>query len=120
MIRQILEFIKDDLSLEIHRDEVQNIVEEIETTYSDFYADIDGNEYRFIHSDYIWEIYVESIKELAEDCYDINVPSWLAIDWEETAQNCIVDGYGQTFAHYDHEEHEVKIGNEDYHVFRTN
>jgi len=31
-----------------------------------------------------------------------------------------LDGYGHHFAHYDHNEHELIVGDVHYHVFRTN
>ena len=37
------------------------------------------------------------------------MPDWLAVDWEETAQNCFVDGYGHTFARYDGYEIEYEF-----------
>jgi hypothetical protein len=43
---------------------------------------------------------LNTIKTITLDCYDLKLPDFLAIDWEETAQNCSVDGYGNTFASY--------------------
>ena len=117
--RQILEFINEELELDVNRDEVKELEREL-NSYNDFYIDINGNEYRFIHSDIIWDIYKETIIEITEDCYDIKAPSWLAIDWEETANNCFVDGYGHTFSGYDGGELEYTFGEEDYYIFRTN
>jgi hypothetical protein len=87
----------------------------------DFALDFDGNEYRIIHDLAIWDIYVQEIKNIVEDCYDLkldNIPGFVAwsIDWDATAQNAYVDGYGHTFASYDGEEVECK----NYRIFRTN
>lgn len=42
-------------------------------------------------------------------------------DMKELAQNyASADGYGHHFAHYDHETHEIKLGDEDFYFFRTN
>lgn len=120
MTRDILKFIANDLNLDIVRDEVRHIEEEIETGEYDFFAEIDGEEYRFIREDEIWEIYVEQIKETVEECYTGKMEWWIAIDWEETAENCLQDGYGHTFASYDGEEREVTIDGDEYYVFRTN
>lgn len=118
MTRDILDFIANDLNLDISKDEVRSIEHEIKTGEYDFTADIDGEEYRFIHEDEIWDIYVEAIKETVEECYTGKMEWWIAIDWEETAENCYQDGYGHTFATYDGEEHEVTIDGDLYHVFR--
>lgn len=87
----------------------------------DFSLDFDGAEYRLIHEDSIWEIYVDEIQRIVEECYGLNfddMPSFLAfeIDWEQTAVNCSYDGYGHTFSTYDGSEEEC----EGYHIFRTN
>lgn len=119
VIRQILEFIYEELELEINRDEVREIKKSLNSD-NDFCADIDGQEYRFIHSEVIWDLYVEGIREVTEDCYDLKAPDWLVIDWEETAQNTFADGYGHHFNHYDGNELECTFDEVDYYIFRTN
>jgi len=88
--------------------------------YVDFFFKLDGNEYRIIHEFYIWEIYVEEIKCTVKDSYDLkrDIPSYVSIeiDWDQTAKNCLVDGYGNTFSSYDGSENNA--GN--YYIFRTN
>jgi len=118
--REVLEFIYDELDLAINRDEVRELTQYLSDLTEDFYIEIDGEEYRFIHAENIWDIYVEELKEITEDCYDIKAPSWLAIDWEQTAENCSVDGYGHTFASYDGEEIEYNFNRQPYSIFRTN
>lgn len=83
---------------------------------ADFYFELDGMEFRLIHEESIWEIYVDTIRDIVEDCYEMNVPNFVAIDWEETAQNAYVDGYGHTFSSYDGSE-SLEDG---YYIFRTN
>lgn len=117
--RQILEFISEELELDINRDEV-NEFKRFLNSENDFHIDIDGNEYRVINADAIWDIYVETIQEITEYCYIVEAPSWLAIDWEQTAENCFVDGYGHTFSSYDGSELECEFGEENYFIFRTN
>ena len=120
MTRDILELISESLQLEINRDEVREIERYIESE-NDFYVEIDGQEYRFIHDDFIWDIYVDGIKEITEECYTGKLEWWIAVDWEETAQNCLdSDGYGNHFASYDHNEVEWAFDGENYHIFRTN
>lgn len=101
-------------------------LEEIESHIGedDFYLEFDGNEYRIIAESDIWEIYVEEIKSLVEDCYSdvinlVNNPSFIAvtIDWEQTAKNAYVDGYAHTFSTYCGNMEEYSSG---YIVFRTN
>ena len=92
--KQIKEFIQDELELDAHSQEVEELKNEIENS-EDFYIKIDGQEYRFISE-------------------------FIAIDWEETAKNCLVDGYGNTFASYDGDEIEHHFEGELYHIFRIN
>ena len=65
--RQILEFIHEELELSINRDEVVALHKHLYRD-NDFHIDIDGNEYRFINADVIWETYVDAIMEITEDC----------------------------------------------------
>jgi len=121
MTRDIIDCIATELELQVDRDEVRAIEEElVGGDYEDFYAEIDGEEYRFIHEDFIWDIYKDAIKEITEDCYDLNLPNWLAVDWEQTAENCYQDGYGHTFATYDGVEYEYMFDDANYFIFRTN
>ena len=70
MTRDILQTITDTLDLQVDRSEVREIERQIQGgDYNDFYAEIDGGEYRFIHEEFIWNIYVEGIKELTQDGY---------------------------------------------------
>lgn len=99
--------------------EVKELDEVIEDKRShDFWFEFDGAEYRVIHEDCIWDIYKEGIQEITEDCYleGKELPNFVAVDWEETAQNCMVDGYGHHFSSYDGSESE----HEGWYVFRTN
>lgn len=102
--------------------EAKEVLKEIDEKLSvDFYIQCDGNEYRIISESEIWDIYVETIKELVNDCYDLKlekVPDWISleIDWEQTSKNAYVDGYGHTFSSYDGGE----IFTGDYWIFRVN
>jgi hypothetical protein len=91
----------------------------------DFTFEFDGNEYRLINSDenVIWPIYRDAIQETVEECYsDVikldKIPSFIAvsIDWELTARNAYVDGYGHQFSTYDGSEEEAA----GWYIFRTN
>jgi len=117
--RQILEFISEELELDINREEVKEF-ERFLNSDNDFSIEIDGQEFRVINDQVIWDIYVDEIKYITEECYDIKAPSRLAIDWEQTANNCFVDGYGHTFNSYDGSELECEFGEENYYIFRTN
>lgn len=91
----------------------------------DFCIVLDGNEYRFIDDKYIWDIYVDEIQQVTEECYlcgmDTDKYWWIAIDWEKTAQNCLdADGYGHHFASYDGDELEIMLNGDLYYFFRTN
>jgi len=121
--RQILEFISEELELDINRDEV-NEFERFLNSDNDFHIDIDGNEYRVINADAIWDIFVEEIQQTVEECYlggvDLDKFWWIELDWEKTAKNCFADGYGNTFSSYDGSELECEFGEENYYIFRTN
>lgn len=85
---------------------------------SDFYIDnLPYGQVRLIDKDEIDQIWTDSLIEQIKECYDLpDLPNFVEIDWEQTAQNCKVDGLGHHFASYDHEEHDC--GN--YYIFRTN
>lgn len=88
---------------------------------TDFSFDFEGMEFRIIHNSEIWKIYVKTIEDLVNDCYELNldeIPAFIAVsvDWEQTAKNAYIDGYGHTFSGYDGSE--ISTGN--YWIFRTN
>lgn len=117
--KQITQFIEDELELYAHEEEVNELEYEVENS-NDFSIEIDGREYRFISEYEIWDVYVSEIKSITLDCYDLKLPNWLSIDWQETAKNCLVDGYGHTFASYDGDEIEYHFNGRLYHIFRIN
>lgn len=84
----------------------------------DFYIDnLPGGECRLIHKNSIGQIWEESLIEQIKDCHDLSgVPSFVKIDWEATAKNCMTDGMGHHFSSYDEKEHNAG----DYYIFRTN
>lgn len=83
----------------------------------DFYLELSAGDVRIINKGVIDELWTESLIEQIKDCYELdNIPSFVAIDWETTADNCKVDGLGHHFNHYDGGEEET----ENYHIFRTN
>lgn len=118
LLKDVEEFV-NDYELETTDDQLDELLEKL-TMEHDFYVELDGNEYRFIDENSIWEIYVESVKEMVQDCYDLNVPDWIAVNWEETAENCHVDGYGHHFSSYDGSEDEYTFDGDTYYIFRTN
>ncbi len=107
-------------------EEVVGYLEEIAYKFADdFLFEFDGNEYRIIRDSEIWEIYVQEIQNIVEECYsDVlkldKIPAFISVsvDWEATAHNAYADGYGHTFASYDGEEHQSDNGA--WWVFRTN
>ena len=94
-----------------------NTLEDTMSCETDFTLAVeDGREYRFIGTAVIENIYAEECKQTIEDCYDIDLPDFIEIDWEATINNCRADGYALQFAVYDHEE--LNAG--DWYIFRTN
>lgn len=124
--------IKEGTSKEDAQAEVSDIFEALEEIENkihqgedDFNLEFDGAEYRLIGESHevIWPIYMDSIKDIVEDCYsDVlkldQIPSFIAVsvDWEQTAQNAYVDGYGHHFSSYDGSE--TTAGG--YWIFRAN
>jgi hypothetical protein len=104
--------------------EVFDALDELEDKMNsddDFSFEFDGNEYRIIKDSSIWEIYRDEIQSTVEECYDLkldNIPNFVAfaIDWEQTAKNAYVDGYGHTFSSYDGSEEQAG----EWWIFRTN
>lgn len=88
----------------------------------DFETGLDGQDYRFILESVIWDIYIESITDLIKECYlgSTDLPWWIDIDWESTAKNCKIDGYGHHFSGYDGSERNVGKGDNGYYIFCVN
>ncbi len=118
----VLQTVCDSQSHNVDSDSIIAALEELDSNKADdFRLDFDGNEYRIISEDAIWDIYVDEIKQIVEECYDLkldSVPNFVAlsIDWEKTAKNAYADGYGHTFSGYDGSEEEAG----GYYIFRTN
>ena len=106
--------IKDVLQISLTLDEIEELTQNLGT--DDFHISLNSREYRFIDDGAIEEIYEETIRQIVEECYDCKLPDFVAIDWAETAQNCLVDGYGHTFSHYDGSEETAGS----YYISRTN
>lgn len=84
---------------------------------NDFYIECLSMEFRAIHDDIIDELWSESLEEQLKDCYDLSsIPDFIVVDWEQTVENCKVDGKGHHFATYDSEEHDTT----NYTFFKTN
>lgn len=118
IIRAIISEHNHSISIDDAREAIENVRDNLS---DDFTIDFDGNEYRIISDDVIWDIYVETIKDIVEECYDLkldSIPNFVAfsIDWERTAKNAYADGYGHTFSGYDGSE--ILAGG--YWIFRTN
>jgi hypothetical protein len=99
-------------------DELKSLMVEIlDNAENDYWLELEGGEVRLIHDDSIDQIWTDALIGQVKECYNLDdIPSFISIDWEQTAENCKVDGMGHCFAGYDHEEH--KSG--DWNIFRTN
>jgi len=83
----------------------------------DFYIEPEnGGEYRLIHKDDIFAIYTAEIIELIKDCYNLELPDFVEVDWGTTVNNCLADGYGHHFSSHDGSEEFA----ENYYIFRVN
>lgn len=117
ILRTCLEAVNSDFNdLEFY--EFVDLLVNTDFDQDDFYIEnLPCGEVRLIDKNSIDEIWTESLIELVKDCYDLSdVPNFVAIDWNQTAENCKADGLGHHFASYDHEEHES--GN--FYIFRIN
>ena len=79
----------------------------------DFYIDglwyeCGSREIRIIRTSEIENIYYDSTVDLIKDCYNLDLPSFIEIDWDATVENCKVDGFGHHFSSWDGSEHETK------------
>lgn len=121
ILRKIIDSQSHHACVDDAREAIETLRENINNGVDGFTLDFNGNEYRIISEDAIWDIYVETIRDIVTDCYELNLdklPGFIAlsIDWEKTAKNACVDGYGHTFSSYDGSEE--RAGG--YHIFRTN
>lgn len=93
-------------------------VDKMENELSDdFYFDTPSGEVRLIAEGEIDEIWTDSLIEMVAECYDLsNIPNFIVIDWEATADILKIAGMGEHFASYDGEEHYLN----GYYLFRTN
>jgi hypothetical protein len=108
---------ENDHSLEEVIEYYLELEEKIEDCESDFNLCMSFGDVRIISKGSIDQIWTDSLIEQVKDCYDLSeLPSFVKIDWEATAEECKVDGMGHHFNHYDGEELETS----NYHIFRTN
>lgn len=95
---------------------LENTLEK-QNTEDDFYLELPCGEVRVIDKEEIDQIWHDSLIEQIKKCYDLdNIPSFIEIDWDKTAENCKVDGKGHHFASYDYNEHETDT----HEIFRIN
>ena len=95
---------------------IKEIIENVQSS-NDFYLELGSREVRIIDSDHIDEIWSDELIEPLKDSDKLsNLPPFIAIDWEKTAENYKVEGMGHHFAWYDGEEWET----ETHYIFRTN
>ncbi len=119
-IKGLWEFTRDNLSLEADKGDIRDLIDQMNEE-NDVYWECGREEYRIIHNDVIDDVAEDEIKELVQDSYlngtDLDKYWWIAIDWQQTAENCIsADGYGHHFSGYDGSEEEW----EDWYFFRIN
>ena len=90
----------------------------------DFAVELSDGEYRIIHDDAIEDIFDSEIRQIADDCYDIenikknmgNVGIYFTFDYDSFVKDCRMDGYGHHFSSYDESEESVGPWN----IFRVN
>ena len=97
--------------------EFSDLLKNVLSRETDQYIELPCGECRVIHEDDIEDIWHESLIEQIKECYDISdIPEFICIDWDKTAEICKGDGLGHHFAFYDGEEHQAAGS----YIFRTN
>lgn len=115
--KNILREIANEYGITLSLSEAKEILDTLDNLSGDEVIEIDGMEFRLIHKDDIDDIHTEEIEDIVKDCYGIDIPDWVEIDWEQTAENVRqADGYGHHFAIYDHNE----LYTDGWYIFRTN
>lgn len=116
LLEEILTATDSDIS-DLAGFEFSEYMEKVSNLSDDNWIETPTGEVRVIDDNEIDEIWTESLIEQIKECYDLSdVPSFVEIDWEKTADNCKVDGMGHHFATYDGEEKEYN----GWWIFRTN
>lgn len=121
-IADIIEIIEAELSIELHTDDAENLIDKMYCK-NDFTIEIDGGEYRFIMDGVLWDTYFDEQKDLIEELYMPQMRDlwWIEIDWDATINNVLdADGYGHHFATYDGDENTIIWNSETWYIFRTN
>lgn len=108
----------DETGIDVSKSEWDNLKMHIGD--NDFYIYLDGGEYRFIKNDCINSMYESELQDFIIDNYLSQIPQFIEIDWDETINNCMMDGYGNHFATFDGEEHYIDLDDYAYYYFRTN
>jgi len=97
--------------------ELKDLINEILDADTDFHLELSAGDVRVIDKDIIDDLWTESIIEMVQECYNLeDVPRFIYIDWEQTAENLKIDGLGHHFSSYDGEEWDAST----HYVFRTN
>ena len=92
----------------------REVIAALEMGQNDVWVD----DVRFIKASAIDEIWTDSLIEEIKDCYDLSyIPGFIVIDWEQTVENCKVEGMGHHFNQYDGGEEELTVGGTLWYVF---
>lgn len=106
----------NDYTFEEYLELLGSLIDKLESD-NDFWFELSSGDVRIINEDDIDDIWTESLIEMIKDCYDLSeIPSFVEIDWEQTADNCKVDGLGHHFNSYDGNEENIN----GFYIFRTN
>ena len=95
------------------------VIEACDSLEDSEYFTLAGEEYRVLHDDDIFDVYLNAFKDHLRDCYNQgDLPPFLKIDWVASALDVIAsDGYAAHFSSYDWSTH-IEVGR--YNLFRTN
>lgn len=107
-----------------NKKELKKLLEMMVNNNDFIFEFVNGQEYRVINDEVIYEIYCDEQEETLLDVYPHifkDLPWWVELDLDKTIQNILdADGYGNLFASYDGDEYEVNFEGELFHFFRTN
>lgn len=117
---QFLFKVKQELDL-TEADSLELVSEKMESHDSnDFSVELEGAEFRFIAEKAIDDIYYFETVDLIKECYNLEVPDFIEIDWDKTVENCKADGFGHHFSRYDGSEVYIRESELEYYIFRVN
>lgn len=92
------------------------------TSYNDNEFECSNTSYLVVTDDEAEELWDEELDNYLEECVYPQIPDDLVnyFDDEKWKRDARMDGRGHALSHYDGDEHEIKVNNTYYYIYRTN